>query len=77
MLCRRFYVNSNVNKNFRNKTLVPCYQELLQGHTGVPPLLLGDLAYPLLPSLMKENSNCVDTKHVIFNKLRAARNQIE
>lgn len=73
----RVYVNSNVNKNFRNKTLVPCYQELLQGHTGVPPLLLGDLAYPLLPSLMKENSNCVDTKHVIFNKLRAARNQIE
>ena len=43
----------------------------------MPPLLLGDLAYLLLPSLMKEN-NCVDTKHVIFNnKLTAARNQIE
>ena len=66
-MVHEFYAKSAVNKNFINKTLVPCYLELLPGHTGVPPLLLGDPAYPLLTNLMKEFSNCVDTTHVIFN----------
>ena len=74
----RVYANSSINKKFSNKEFPSRYRELLPGHVGVPPILLGDPAYLLLPNVMKEFNKCTETKHVLFNyKLRATRNEIE
>ena len=61
----RIYANSSTNKKFSNKEFPSCYRELLPGHSGVPPILLGDPAYPLLPNVMKE-----------FNKACSVQQQI-
>ena len=74
----RVYANSSINKKFTSKEYPPCYKKLLPGHTAVPPILLGNPVYPLLPNVMKECGNWTEAKHIIFNnKLRAARNQIK
>ena len=74
----RIYANSKVNSMFTSKQLPPFFQELVPGFTPVPPLLLGDPAYPLLPNVMKEYPSCSNNKELIFNNaLRTARNQIE
>ena len=74
----RVYANSSVNNKFRTKEIPRLYQELVPGYAPVPPLLLGDPAYPLLPNLMKEYPTSRTDKEELFNNsLRAARNQIE
>ncbi|XP_057290960.1 putative nuclease HARBI1 [Hydractinia symbiolongicarpus] len=74
----RVFANSSVSKMLVNNRLPPCLQELLPGYTPVPPLLIGDPAYPLLPNVMKEFNSCSSSKELIFNNhLRRARNQIE
>ena len=74
----RVYANSSINKAFKSGQFPLIYQELIPGHVSVPPFLLGDPAYPLLPNIMKEYSNCLEPNHVTFNRyLRSARNQIE
>ena len=68
----RVQANSSINKKFSNKEFPSCYRELLPGHVGLPPSLLGDPLYPLLPNVMKEFNSCTETKRVMFNnKLRA------
>ena len=70
----QIYANSSMNKTFSNKEFPSCYRELLPVHVGVPPILVGDPAYPLLPNVRKEFNNCTETKHVLFNsKLRVTR----
>ena len=49
----RFYANSSINKNFSNKEFPSYYRELLPGHAGVPLMLLGHPAYPLLPNVRR------------------------
>ena len=70
--------NCEVNQRFRDKKISPFYKEIIPGHTPVPPLLLGDPAYPLLSYLMKEYSSGMENRQIYFNnRLRIVRNQIE
>ena len=65
-------------KKIISREIPPVYKELVPGFALVPSLLLGDLAYPLLPNLMKEYPSCKSAKETNFNHtLRSARNQIE
>ena len=74
----RVYANSAVNKKFISKEIPFVNQELVPGYAPVPPLLLGDPAYPLLPNVMKEFPTCRNEKETTFNNhLRSTRNQIE
>ena len=45
----RVYANSQLNKHFTEKTLPMTYRSLLPCTDRIPPLILGDPAYPLLP----------------------------
>ena len=55
-----------------------CPRSVENVHLPVPPVLLGDSAYSLLPNLMKEYSHCSRNEDLMFNQmLRAARSQIE
>ena len=72
------YANSEVSKKFISGEFPSCYQELLPGFTPVPPFLIGDPAYPLLPNVMKEYANCFESKQIHFNNsLRTVRNTVE
>ena len=74
----RVYANSQLNKHFIEKTLPMTYRSLLPGTDRIPPLILGDPAYPLLPNVMKEyGEDAVNEKTVYNQVLRGARNQIE
>ena len=74
----RIYANCGVNKKFISGEIPPVHEELVPGFALIPSLLLGDPAYPLLPSLMKEYSSCKNAKETNFNNtLRSTRNQIE
>ena len=65
-------------KKIISREIPPVYKELVPGFALVSSLLLGDLAYPLLPNLMKEYPSCKSAKETNFNNtLRSARNQIE
>ena len=74
----RIYANCSVNKAFIEKRLPRNLKEIVPGHALVPPVLLGDPVYPLLPNVMKEySSNCNRQEIAFNNRLRSARNQIE
>lgn len=74
----RVFANSEIQKGFSEKRFKLFYKELLPGSEGIPQVLIGDPAYPLLPNVMKEYTNCSSNEQVIFNQmLRSARNQIE
>ncbi len=74
----RVYANSNLNKMFTEKTLPMVYRALLPGTDRIPPLVLGDPAYPLLPNVMKEYVEDAYNERAIFNQvLRGGRNQVE
>ena len=72
------YSNSFVNKRLRSGNIPQVYQELTPGGTPLPQFLKGDLAYLLLPNIMKEYSNVYVAKHSLFsNVIRSTRTQIE
>lgn len=74
----RVYSNSQLNKNFISNSFPIFNQELVPGDLPIPPVLIGDPAYPLLPNIMKEYSICIESKQVHFNNvMRTVRNQIE
>ena len=74
----KVFKNSFINSQFSNKTFPGNSKLLVQGHAMVPPLLIGDPAYPLLPNVMKEYSTCSSNDEVVYNvMLRSTRNQIE
>ena len=74
----RVFANSDLNHMFQNKQIPMVLEELLPGEDKVPPVILADPAYPLLPNVMKEHACCTKNEEVIFNEmLRSARNQIE
>jgi hypothetical protein len=54
------------------------YQEIFIGYDKIPPILLGDPTYPLLPFVMKEYPSPQSNEEVIFNNmLRSGRNPVE
>ena len=64
-----------INKKIISREIPPASEELAPGFAPVPSLFLGDPAYPLLPSLMKEYPSCKNTKNTVFNNTsRSARN---
>ena len=74
----RVYANSQLNKHFVEKTLPMTYRSLLPGTDRIPPLILGDPAYPLLPNVMKEYGEEAYNEKAVYNQvLRGTRNQIE
>lgn len=74
----RVYANSNLNRMFTEKQLPMVYRAILPGTDRIPPLVLVDPAYPLLPNVMKEYVEDAYNEKAIFNQvLRSGRNQIE
>ena len=74
----RVFKNSLVKKQLVNGAIPNIHKELVPRSTPVPALLIGDPAYPLLPNIMNEFTNCTDEKQLRFNTLlRSVRNQIE
>ena len=72
------FANSKLNKQLTEKTLPIVYRTLIPGTERIPPLILGDPAYPLLPNVMKEYGENAINEKAIFNQiLRGGRNQIE
>ena len=72
------YANSHLNKMFVEKSLPQVCCSLIPGTDQIPPLVLADPAYPLLPNIMKEYSEDAYNEKAVFNQmLRSARNQIE
>ena len=48
------FKNSIINKMFLDKSFPGSSRTLVSGRDSVPPLLIGDPAYPLQPNVMKE-----------------------
>ena len=72
------FANSDVQKGYSSGKFGSYQKELIPGDEGVPQLLIGDPAYPLLPHLMKEYDHCASNEQMVFNQMiRSARNQIE
>ena len=44
---------SGLNRMFRDGTIPNCERIIVEGEPAVPVCILGELAYPLLPLLMK------------------------
>ena len=50
----RVFSNSAINQKLRDGRIQQCKKAIVEGERKVAICLLGDLAYPLLPFLMKE-----------------------
>ncbi|XP_046846732.1 putative nuclease HARBI1 [Xenia sp. Carnegie-2017] len=53
----RVFQNSQMNQVLRDGTIPQCRRIVVPDEDPIPVFLLGDLAYPLMPYLMKEYSN--------------------
>ena len=74
----RVFANSKLNKQLTEKTLPMVYRTLIPGTETIPPLILGNPAYPLLPNIMKEyGENAIYQKAIFCQILRGGINQIE
>ena len=74
----RVFANCDIQNNYSSGKFNLFYKEILPGYDCIPQLLLADLAYPLLPYVMKEYEHCSTNEEVVFNQmLRSTRNTIE
>ena len=65
----RVFANSNLNRLLMEKALPMTYRTILPGTDRIPPLILGDPAYPLLPNVMKEFGEEAINEKAIFNQM--------
>ena len=54
----RVFANCDMQNNYSSGKFNLFYKEILPGYDCIPQLLLADLAYPLLPYVMKEYEHC-------------------
>lgn len=74
----KVYANSKVSHKLRSGDLPKTFNTLVPNFRKVPNYLIGDPAYPLTPTCIKEFYSCKNNAEVVFNSmLRAARNPIE
>ena len=64
----RVFANSRINNLLRDQQLPMVHREIMPGYDKVPPMLLGDPAYPLLPYCMKEYPITRSNEEVIFKE---------
>ena len=65
----RVFANSNLNRLLMEKALPMTYRTILPGTDRIPPLILGDPAYPLLSNVMKEFGEEAINEKAIFNQM--------
>lgn len=74
----KVYANSKISNKLRSVKLPKTFSTLVPNLSKVPNYLIGDPAYPLTPTCIKEFDSCKNNAEVVFNSmLRAARNPIE
>ena len=74
----KVFVNSSIWKRLRSSDLPAISQTISNSEVKVYNYLIGDLAFPLLPYLMREYSTCKSNEEVVFNViLRSTRDPIE
>ena len=75
----RIFANSALNHMLKLGKIPPCRRYIMEQSDSIPVFLLGDLAYPLMPYLMKEfvNGRSTSQEQYFGYKLCSARNVIE
>ena len=63
------FANSAINNAFKLKNIPNIFCTLVPGKDEVGIVLLGDLAYPLLPYVMEEYAQCQDDSNFLFNQM--------
>ena len=66
------YANFHLNKMLVEKPLAQVCRSLTPGTDQIPPLVLTDPAYPLLPNVMKEYSEDAYNEKAVFNQIVCA-----
>ena len=72
----RVFSNSNINSFLKDGTIPASKRELVPHQDAVPVFLLGDLAYPLMPYVMKENYNGSSTAQEQYFGLKLCQSRM-
>ena len=75
----RMFVNSTLNRMLKEGEIPRCPKRIVEDEDPVQVFILGDLAYPLLPYVMKEyaNGGATQSEQYFGYRLCSARNVIE
>ena len=65
----RIFANCDMQNSYSSGKFDLFYKEILPGYDCIQQLFLADLAYPLLPYVMKEYEHCSTNEEVVFNQM--------